>query len=114
EGDQTLTVQTGAKLTSVDEIAALPLVPTDAAQFRAGEVTIADVATVAEDQDPVTSVSRVDGKPALTIAVTKLPAANTVDVSRAVTAALPDLADDLGGSAEFTVVFDQAPYIQQS
>ena len=114
EGDQTLTVQTGAKLTSVDEIAALPLVPTEAAQFRAGEVTIADVATVAEDQDPVTSVSRVDGKPALTIAVTKLPAANTVDVSRAVTAALPDLADDLGGSAEFTVVFDQAPYIQQS
>lgn len=114
ENEQTLTVQTGAKLTTIDEIKALPLVPSSAAQFQAGAVTVADVATVAEDQDPLTSVSRVDGKPALTIAVTKLPSANTVDVSRAVTAALPELSDELGGSAEFSVVFDQAPYIQQS
>ena len=85
----------------------------DAEQFEAGTVTIADVATVEQDQDPVTTISRVDGKPALTIAVTKLPAANTVDVSQGVLAVLPDLEESLGG-AEFTVVFDQAPYIQQS
>ncbi|MDQ1205411.1 efflux RND transporter permease subunit [Microbacterium sp. SORGH_AS_0862] len=114
EGDQTLTVQTGAKLTSVDELAALPLVPTDAAQFGAGTVTIGQVTTVAEAADPVTSLSRVNGEPALTIAVTKLPAANTVDVSRAVTDALPQLSDALGGDAQFSVVFDQAPYIEQS
>ncbi|WP_315552362.1 efflux RND transporter permease subunit [Microbacterium aurum] len=114
EGDQTLTVQTGAKLTSVDEIAALPLVPTSAEQLAAGTVTIADVATVVLGQDPVTSISRVNGEPALTISVTKLPAANTVDVSRAVTALLPQLQDSLGDNAEFTVVFDQAPYIEQS
>ncbi|MFT4219052.1 MAG: efflux RND transporter permease subunit [Microbacterium sp.] len=113
-GDETLTVQTGAKLTSVSEIKKLPLVPSTAKQFRAGDVTISDVAKVAQKQDPVTTISRVGGEPALTIAVTKLPAANTVDVSRAVTAVLPDLADDLGDEAEFTVVFDQAPYIQQS
>nr|WP_275445020.1 efflux RND transporter permease subunit [Microbacterium aurum] len=114
EGDQTLTVQTGAKLTSVDEIAALPLVPTSAEQLAAGTVTIADVATVVLGQDPVTSISRVNGEPALTISITKLPAANTVDVSRAVTALLPQLQDSLGDKAEFTVVFDQAPYIEQS
>ncbi len=113
EGDETLTVQTGSKITSVDEISALPLVPSTADQFTAGQKTIADVATVAEEQDPVTSVSRVNGEPALTIAVTKLPAANTVDVSRGVLAILPDLEDSLDG-AEFTVVFDQAPYIQES
>ncbi len=114
EGDQTLTVQTGTKLTSVDEIAALPLVPTSPEQSADGTVTIGSVATVAQDADPVTSVSRVDGEPALTIAVTKLPSANTVDVSRAVTAALPDLSESLGGAAEFSIVFDQAPYIEQS
>jgi len=114
EGDQSLTVQTGAKLSSADEIAALPLVPSTPAQVQAGTVTIADVSTVAQEQDPVTSISRVNGEPALTIAVTKLPAANTVDVSRAVTAALPALQDSIGEDAEFTVVFDQAPYIQQS
>lgn len=114
EGDQTLTVQTGAKLTSVEEVAALPLVPSDAAQFQAGPVTIGDVATVVQAQDPVTSISRVDGEPAVTIAVTKLPSANTVDVSNGVTAALPALQDAIGADAEFTVIFDQAPYIQQS
>ncbi|MFV9424197.1 efflux RND transporter permease subunit [Microbacterium sp. S1037] len=114
EGDQTLTVQTGAKLTSVDEIAALPLVPSDAAQFRAGATTIADVASVALGADPTTTLSRVDGKPALTIAVTKLPAANTVDVSRGVLAALPGLESTLGDGATFTVVFDQAPFVEQS
>src|SRR6187551_600984 len=114
EDDQTLTVQTGAKLTSSDDIAALPLVPSTPAQAQAGAVTIADVAAVAQEQDPVTSISRVNGEPALTIAVTKLPSANTVDVSRAVTAALPDLQDSIGSGSEFIVVFDQAPYIQQS
>jgi multidrug efflux pump subunit AcrB len=113
EGDETLTVQTGAKITTVDEIAALPLVPSTPEQALAGATTIADVATVAEEADPVTTVSRVNGEPAVTIAVTKLPAANTVDVSRGVLAILPDLEESLGG-AEFTVVFDQAPYIQES
>ena len=37
-----------------------------------------------------------------------------MEVSQAVTDALPGLSDDLGGAAEFTVVFDQAPFIQQS
>ncbi|GAA1954465.1 efflux RND transporter permease subunit [Microbacterium deminutum] len=113
ENDQTLTVQTGSKITSVDEIAALPLVPSTAGQVQAGAVTIGDVATVEQNQDPVTTISRVDGKPAITIAVTKLPSANTVDVSKGVRAVLPDLEKSLNG-ATFTVVFDQAPYIQQS
>ncbi|MFG6402302.1 efflux RND transporter permease subunit [Microbacterium sp. P04] len=113
ESDQTLTVQTGSKITSVDDLSALPLVPTDAEQARSGLTTIADVAAVAQQADPVTSISRVDGEPALTIAVTKLPSANTVDVSRGVLAALPDLEQSLDG-ATFTVVFDQAPFIQQS
>ena len=102
---QTLTVQTGAKITSVDEIAALPLVGTD--------VTIGDVATVVQESDPVTSISRVDGKDALSISITKLPAANTVEVSNGVVAAL----DTIGKAfpdAQFTVIFDQAPFIVQS
>ena len=113
ENGETLTVQTGSKIGSVDEIAALPLVPSDAAQFASGPQTIGDVATVEQNQDPITTISRVNGEPALTIAVTKLPAANTVDVSRGVLAVLPELEDSLGG-ATFTVVFDQAPYIQES
>lgn len=105
ENGQTLTVQTGAKITSVEEIAALPLVGTD--------VTIGDVATVVQESDPVTSISRVDGKDALSISITKLPAANTVEVSNGVIAAL-DTIGDAFPDATFTVIFDQAPFIVQS
>ncbi|TFD28854.1 efflux RND transporter permease subunit [Cryobacterium lyxosi] len=121
EGDTTLSVQAGSKLNSVEDIIALPLVASSAGFTGAGvgaaadaaPTTIGDVATVALVENPITSISRVNGKPALTIAVTKVPAANTVDVSRAVRAILPQL-EAAVALATFTVVFDQAPFIQQS
>ena len=76
--------------------------------------TIGSVAAVAETDDPITSLSRVNGSPALTIAVTKLPSANTVEVSHEVTNVIPDLEKKLGSDAKITVVFDQAPFITQS
>ncbi|WP_394279338.1 efflux RND transporter permease subunit [Microbacterium sp.] len=115
EGDQTFTVQTGTKVASVEEIADLPLVPSNADQFAAGAFTVGDVAEVTLGEDPVESISRVDGEPALTVSITKLPSANTVEVSDAVTEALPELREALGDDGvEFTIVFDQAPFIEQS
>ncbi|WP_309103002.1 efflux RND transporter permease subunit [Microbacterium sp.] len=105
EEGETLTVQTGAKITSVEEIAALPLVGTDA--------VIGDVATVAQESDPVSSISRVDGDDALSISITKLPAANTVEVSQGVIAALDQIGEAFP-DATFTIIFDQAPFIVQS
>jgi multidrug efflux pump subunit AcrB len=144
EGDKTLSVQAGSKLGSVDDIAALPLVSSlssSAASSSAGSAasggadasgagssagsasrvaaapvgatTIGQVATVALAANPSTSISRVNGKTALTISVTKVPAANTVDVSKHVRAIIPALQAAVDGST-FTVVFDQAPFIQQS
>jgi multidrug efflux pump subunit AcrB len=119
EGDKTLSVQAGSKLGSVDDIAALPLVSaasgaaTRVAAVAEASTTIGQVATVALTANPFTSISRVNGVPALTISVTKVPAANTVDVSKHVRAIIPTLESAVGGSS-FTVVFDQAPFIQQS
>lgn len=122
EGDSTFAVQTGARLESVDDIAELPVlgraVPSGPSTGPgAATTTVGDVASVELTDNPVTSLSRVNGEPALTISVTKLPAANTVEVSNAVKALLPDLESSLDTTnpgATFTVVFDQAPYIQQS
>jgi HAE1 family hydrophobic/amphiphilic exporter-1 len=108
ENGQTLSIQAGQRLTSTDQIAALPLLG------GSSPVTIDDVADVALSGAPVTSISRVDGQDALTIAVTKTLDANTVDVSTAVQDALPSLADDLGSDVDLSIVFDQAPFIQQS
>lgn len=76
-------------------------------------ITIGEVATVALEQNPQQSISRVNGKPAVTIAITKLSSANTVDVSHSVIEALPGLEESLQG-ASLEVIFDQAPYIEQS
>ncbi|OOB89839.1 efflux RND transporter permease subunit [Rathayibacter sp. VKM Ac-2630] len=118
----TFSVQSGQKLGSTDDIAALPLLPSSAgasagafpAAPAAALPTVGSVAAVAVTEAPVTSISRVNGQPALTLSITKLPAANTVDVSTGVTALLPDLEASLGDGATFTSVFDQAPYIQES
>lgn len=126
EDDRTLAVQAGATLSSLDDIAALPLTR-DAqmtqAVMQSGDpfaiaalaepVTIGEVADVVREVNPEQSLSRVNGQPALTIAVTKLSSANTVDVSHAVTALLPELEAVLQG-AILGVVFDQAPYVERS
>ncbi|MDH2443741.1 efflux RND transporter permease subunit [Amnibacterium sp. CER49] len=120
EGGTTRSIQVGTELGSTSDIAALPLAGVTAAQYN-GPLststrvpTIGDVATVATNHDPVTTVSLVNGRPALTVAVTKLPSANTVTVSREVRAELARLQPALGPNGRFTPVFDQAPYIEQS
>jgi HAE1 family hydrophobic/amphiphilic exporter-1 len=143
EDGKTLTVQAGSKITSVEQLGKLPLLgatplaststtPTNprsaagaggtggaaggtAAVTVAPEPkTIADVASVKIEDDPVTGISRVNGEPSITIAVSKTPAGNTVAVSKAVQDAIPNLEKSLGHNTKFTVVFDQAPFIQQS
>ncbi len=108
ENGKTLTVQAGSRLGTVGEIAALPLIGGNSSQ------TIADVATVGLHDNPVTGISRVNGAPSLTMAITKSPAGNTVSVSREVVAAIPSLETALGHNTKFTVVFDQAPFIEES
>ncbi|MEO6943757.1 MAG: efflux RND transporter permease subunit [Lacisediminihabitans sp.] len=141
ENDTTLTVQAGSKITSVKQIGELPLLGAtpafagaaagpgaaagtgSAAQAdpraqtlaaAAAAKTIADVATVEIKDNPVTGISRVNGEPSITVAVTKSPAGNTVAVSKAVKDAIPSLEESIGHNTKFTVVFDQAPFIQQS
>ncbi|GGH42071.1 efflux RND transporter permease subunit [Microbacterium album] len=117
---QTFTVQTGVKLTSAEDLAALPLIggseqtdPETGMPLPPDVATIGDVADVALTSDPVTSISRVNGEQAISIAITKLPAANTVEVSQSVLDVVADLGSVFPG-AEFTVVFDQAPFIVDS
>ncbi len=108
DADRTLSVTAGSALTSVEDIAGLPL----AAQGADG-ATVGDVAEVVYGPAPPTSYSRLDGEPALAISVTKTPAGNTVEVSAAVTEAIAELEEDLPGT-RIEVVFDQAPFITES
>ncbi len=80
-------------------------------------VRLGDIATVTAERAPATGYTRTDGVDSIGIGVTKTGDANTVAVSKAVNDALPQVIDLLGGTAQaaaVTVVFDQAPFIQQS
>ncbi|TFH70520.1 efflux RND transporter permease subunit [Cellulomonas sp. HD19AZ1] len=108
DGDRTLSVQAGSPITSVDDLRALPLLG------AAGPVTLGDVADVVVAPVPATSFSRLDGEPALAVALTKTPAGNTVDVSHGAQQAVDDLRAQLGDGVDVAVVFDQAPFIEES
>ena len=110
ENDKTLTVQAGARITSAEEVGALPLLGGSSRDV----VTIADIGTVAITDDPVTGISRINGQPALTLAITKTPAGNTVAVSREVRNLIPELEKSLGSNTKFVIAFDQAPFIEES
>lgn len=110
EGHTTWSVQAGTPITSVEQLAALPLTSTTGTV-----VPLGDVVEVLDGEEAQTSFSRLDGEPSLAIAVTKTPAGNTVDVSHEVNDVLASAQDSLAArGVTVAVVFDQAPFIEES
>jgi len=108
-GEQTLSVQASSRLTSVEDLRAVPLVGA-----RGAVTTLGAVAEVELGAAPATSYSRVDGQPALSVGLTKTPDGNVVDISSDVADLLPQVRAALGEGSTATVVFDQAPFIEES
>ncbi|MDR8412900.1 efflux RND transporter permease subunit [Nonomuraea sp. 3-1Str] len=79
-------------------------------------VKLGDVATVERGLAEPTSITRTDGKTSLGVSVTMTPDGNAVSISGDVREKLPDLTKALGDSSDTAVevVFDQAPYVQES
>ncbi|MDR0366670.1 MAG: efflux RND transporter permease subunit, partial [Bifidobacteriaceae bacterium] len=105
-----LVVEAGSEITSLEELIDLPL-------FKGpdGTVTLGDVAAIVQGAEQAKSYSRLEGQTAVSLSVTKTPEGNTVDVSRLVkeaVAALDGSMDQAG--LKSAVVFDQAPFIEDS
>src|SRR5690625_4008323 len=88
-------------------------VPTPTEPEPAEPVLVGDIADVELVDDPVSSYSLINGERALTLSITKTPDANTVEVSHLVRDAIPHL-KELVTDAEFDVLIDQAPFIEES
>jgi HAE1 family hydrophobic/amphiphilic exporter-1 len=117
EDTRSLPIQVGSPLDSLDKIAALPVESSRDSGGRGNDgapVTIGDVASVDITEDENTSITRTNGEPTLAVSITKTPAGDTVGISHEVLDLLPSLQDELGNGAKFTVVFDQAPFIEES
>ncbi|TQN30897.1 HAE1 family hydrophobic/amphiphilic exporter-1 [Haloactinospora alba] len=130
EDGKTLTVTTGGKLESVADVEDIQLIPaggqggqgagrapeagTDGSAGQPEPVQLKEVADVELTTDDATSITRTDGKPSLGVMITKTPEGNTVEISEAVQSQLSDLEPLLGTDADISVVWDQAPFINES
>ncbi|GAA4929270.1 HAE1 family hydrophobic/amphiphilic exporter-1 [Nonomuraea thailandensis] len=79
-------------------------------------VKLGDVATITRGLADATTITRTDGKTSLGVSVTMVPDGNAVAISHAVAEKLPELTKALGDGSDtaVSVVFDQAPYVEQS
>lgn len=111
DGQRQLDISIGNELTTVDDLADLLVVP---AAEGAAPVALGDVATVAQALAEAESVSRTDGRESLTMMILPSTDANFVELSETVSGFLDDAASAIGNNTEFTVIFDQAPFIQES
>ncbi|MEU6411579.1 efflux RND transporter permease subunit [Microbispora sp. NPDC046933] len=85
-----------------------------AAAARPKPVKLGDVADIKVEDAAATTLTRTNGTPSLGVSITMVPDGNAVQISHDVNDALPDLTRALGDTAELTVVFDQAPYVERS
>lgn len=114
-----ISIQVGTPVESLEDFKALPLMSSNTgftmpgAAVPAKVLTVADVADVAYENAPTTSIARVNGKPALAISITKTQDGNTVAVSHAVQDKVAELEKKLG-DVKVTTVFDQAPFVEKS
>nr|WP_223167047.1 efflux RND transporter permease subunit [Nonomuraea sp. SYSU D8015] len=79
-------------------------------------VKLGDVAKITRGLAEATTITRTDGKTSLGVSVTMAPDGNAVTISHEITEKLPELTRALGDSSDtaVSVVFDQAPYVEQS
>ncbi len=103
-----LAVQVGDSTNSVKQVKALSIPTSD------GPVTLSKIADVEVESISSSSLARANGRPALSVSVLKEADGDSVAISHAVADALPGLQKTMGNNATFTIVFDQAPLIEQS
>ncbi|GAA4521305.1 efflux RND transporter permease subunit [Brachybacterium paraconglomeratum] len=140
DGDRTMDVVLGQGVESLESLEAIVLMPAEGAQQdgegQQGEeqqlgpdgqplpdaepqqpaqpVTLSEVATVEQTTQEATSISRTNGRESLVLMVTATVDGNVVDVSEGVEDVLAETLPGVGGNAETDVVFDQAPFIEES
>ncbi|MER5751200.1 efflux RND transporter permease subunit [Streptomyces sp. NPDC002088] len=108
ESGKNRTVQVGGGFTSLKQIEDL--------MVTGGKrpVSLADVATVKQQEAPADSITRTNGRPSLAVMVTMDHDGSAVAISNAVDDKLPDMRKDLGSGATITVVSDQGPAVSKS
>ncbi|GAA0919028.1 efflux RND transporter permease subunit [Nonomuraea longicatena] len=135
EAGKSLPVQVGVRVDSIAELKSLYLTPAAPQQQAAPQggmppgasaraqaprapkpVKLGDVATIERGLAQATTLTRTDGLTSLGVSVTMMSDGNAVTISNEIREKLPALTKALGDGSDraVNVVFDQAPYVQES
>lgn len=109
DGHDSIDISIGKAFDDVDDLAATLLSVEDAMP-----IALSDVAGVEHTEAEAETVSRTNGKDAITLLVLPSHGANFIDLSEQVLAELDEAAVQMGSGTEFTVVFDQAEFIEDA
>ncbi|MDR1078778.1 MAG: efflux RND transporter permease subunit [Propionibacteriaceae bacterium] len=128
-GEQTVAVQVGSPITSLDELRAIPLriiVPPppatgsnrSSAAPNSAEPTVVTLEMVAEtalEPAPTESRARLNGRPAVVLTVLKASSSDASELSGALTQVIREANPTLAASGLIAqLVFDQAPFLESS
>ena len=106
DGNQAVIAKTTHEFESVEDLRNVIVGATES-----GPVRLSDVAEVTFGEGRPKSISRTNGRPGISVAVSKTPEANTLDVTTAVNEALDEISG-LPPDVETIVVSDQGPAIK--
>lgn len=109
DGDQTLDISIGTGFDDVDDLANILLSVDEAAP-----VQLSEVATVEQVQAEAQTMSRTNGAASITLLVLPSNGANFIELSEEAMAVMDEAAVQMGSGTEFTVVFDQAEFINDA
>lgn len=105
----TLPLQTISVYQNLDDLRNLPITTAEGTQ-----IPLSDIATVEEAAGTSVGRTRTNGEPSVSIRVTKLKAANTVDVAHSVTDTLDEIEPTLPEGASIQIFENQAEFIEES
>jgi HAE1 family hydrophobic/amphiphilic exporter-1 len=108
KGDMDVLIRTQGEFSSLSDIRNTVITMRDGTAIRVG-----DVADVEDSWEEVTSVSRINGREGLNLAIYKQSGSNTVQVAEAVKAEVARINLDIP-QIEIMTIMDQSTYIEQS
>ncbi|WCK55303.1 efflux RND transporter permease subunit [Aneurinibacillus sp. Ricciae_BoGa-3] len=110
QGDKQVNLEMSGEFASLQDIENVPVHTGN--NGGADSLTIKDVGSVIDTFADVTQLARVNHIPSVSIDIVKSPDANTVQVSKGVTATIKQLQSLLPKTVKMVVVSDQAKFIQ--
>src|SRR5690625_5048709 len=109
DGNETLDISIGKEFDDVEDMESLLIAPDEGTP-----VPLGDIAEVEQTEAEAQSISRTNGNDAITLMIMPSINANFIELSEQAMDVMDEAAVQMGSGTEFTVIFDQAEFIEEA